>query len=592
MQKSAQEVNPKLPDFLRYNCHQPETTQTSPNAARPAHKIGMTRAVSPERKREYNRRYERKLPPEAKQKRRDAQAACKRKLRQHRSTARALAEPPQPANTLAATGILSPAFSWTPSPVQDKTADGIHSQTHNFPQHAVASANDPGMRGLDLASGMLGTQVPLETEVVTWDDGHITILPTIMRDGQNILIEDLRLTKKLAAVPASKSGSKFVTHLNGAITENELLLIEIRSSLAAGKCVIVHEAVRPGPLNLTMEYLEKRYGIHATMPVDIHDMELQAKHPAQPHVPGVMRDLILGINNQNEHRYVLDCPIAVGLPPELVPLDEGQMAWHRTIKDCPWPWPWPGIHLSTPCASVSQGGVLIPPCHDSKGQNAYFFPVIGIQLRTLLFPKIPHDGKVPFEATKFLCSPHDLDDYDAETVTVYPGDLLIQPPGQLHAEYNPNPVLAHGGHFFTYGTLYHTHSSRSLEVTPGNNSQAQECTDETLWRMAALIPWLPPDKLLGKCLHAKPLLALCSMVLKPRKYMGQSLVTTSHKKKQPIALRSSSYTRACAVVTKILQHLDICPQDLPAMLKDLTSFEDMGEVIDLGRCLSEFTHTV
>jgi hypothetical protein len=82
------------------------------------------------------------------------------------------------------------------------------------------------------------------------------------------------------------------------------------------------------------------------------------------------------------------------------------------------------------------------------------------------------------------------------------------------------------------------------------------------------------------------------MVLKPRKYMGQSLVSTSRKKKQPIALRSSSYTRACAVVTKILQHLDICPQDLPAMLKDVTSFEDMGEVIDLGRCLSEFTHTV
>lgn len=238
----------------------------------------MTRAVSPERKREYNRRYERKLPPEAKQKRRDAQAACKRRLRQHRSTARALAEPPQPANTLAATGSLIPAFSWTPSLVRDKTADRIHSQTHNFPQHAVASANDPGMRGLDLASGMLGTQVPLETEVVTWDDGHITILPTIMRDGQNVLIEDLRLTKKLAAVPASKPGSKFVTHLNGAVTENELLLIEIRSSLAAGKCVIVHEAVRPGPLNLTMEYLEKRYGIHATMPVDIHGKVLDLQY--------------------------------------------------------------------------------------------------------------------------------------------------------------------------------------------------------------------------------------------------------------------------------------------------------------------------
>jgi hypothetical protein len=295
----------------------------------------MARAVSPERKKEYNRRYEHKLPPEAKQKRRDAQAACKRKLRQHRSIAQALAEPSQPANTSATAGVLLPAFSWTPSSAQDQTADRIHSHTHSFPRHSVASANDPGLGGLNLASGMLGTQVPLETEVVTWDDGHITILPTVMRDGQNVLIEDLRLTKKFAAVPASKPGSRFVTHLNGAITENELLLIEIRSSLAAGKCVIVREAVRPGPLNLTMEYLEKCYGIHATMPVDMHgkvldqysyvitahpgysDMELRAKHSAQPHIPGVMSDLILGINNPNEQRYVLDCPIAAGLPLEL-----------------------------------------------------------------------------------------------------------------------------------------------------------------------------------------------------------------------------------------------------------------------------------
>lgn len=85
----------------------------------------------------------------------------------------------------------------------------------------------------------------------------------------------------------------------------------------------------------------------------------------------------------------------------------------------------------------------------------------------------------------------------------------IQPPGQLHAEYNPNPALAHGGHFFTYGTLYRTYSSRSPEVTLGNTSQAQECTDETLWRMAVLIPRLPPDKLLGKCIYNNT----CSLTL-------------------------------------------------------------------------------
>jgi hypothetical protein len=294
----------------------------------------MTRAVSPERKKEYNRRYESKLPPEVKRKRRDAQAACKRKLRQRRSAARALSEP----NTSATAGVLLPAFSWTPSLAQDQTSDDSHSCTNSFSQHSVASSHDPlaGPRGLNLALGMPGAQVPLVTKDVTWDDGHITILPTVIQDGQNVLIEDLRLTQKFAAVPASKPGSRFVTHLKGALTENESLLIEIRSSLAAGKCVIVREAVKPGPLTLTMEYLEKRYGIHGTMPVDMHgkvldlqyshavnvhpgcpDMALRAKNPAQPYVPGVMSDLISGINNPNEQRCVLDCPIAVGLPLEL-----------------------------------------------------------------------------------------------------------------------------------------------------------------------------------------------------------------------------------------------------------------------------------
>ncbi|KAG1808886.1 uncharacterized protein BJ212DRAFT_1302787 [Suillus subaureus] len=308
---------------------------------------------------------------------------------------------------------------------------------------------------------------------------------------------------------------QFLPALCGIIKQSRTKRTKSGLSLAAGKCIIVCEAVKPGPLDLTMEYLEKWYGIHGTMPVDMHDMVLWAKNPAHPHVPGMMSDLILGINNPNEQRCVLDCPIVVGLPLEQVPLDESQMAWHRTTRDCPSAGL--GIHLGSPWASVSQGGVLIPPHHDSEGRNTYFFPVTGIQLQTLLFHKITCDGKVPLQATKSLCSSHDLDDYDAETMTIYPGDLLIQPPGQLHAEYNPNPAFAHEGHFFTYGTLHHTLSSRSLEVT----TQTCEYMDETLWRMAALIPQLPPDQL---------------SVFKPRMYLAQHPSSKSRKKKQPVAL--------------------------------------------------------
>ncbi|KAG2353217.1 hypothetical protein BDR07DRAFT_1496692 [Suillus spraguei] len=256
-----------------------------------------------------------------------------------------------------------------------------------------------------------------------------------------------------------------------------------------------------------MEYLEKQYGIHNTTPVDMYDMELRAKNPAQYQVPGVMGDLIS----------------AVGLPPELVPLDDGQLAWYWTTKDYPPP-AW-GMHLGSPCASVSQGGVLIPPHDDSEGRNTYFFPVIGIQLRTLFFQKIAHGDQVPVQTTKSICGPHSLDDYKAETLTIYSGDLLIQPPGQLHAEYYPNPALAHGGHFFTYGTLHHTYNLRSLEVTQGNSTQAHEHIDETLWRMAVLIPRLPPDRLSGK----PELLAFVSTLLHGSSSQNASDTTPDNK---------------------------------------------------------------
>ncbi|KAG2090487.1 uncharacterized protein F5147DRAFT_658154 [Suillus discolor] len=177
-----------------------------------------------------------------------------------------------------------------------------------------------------------------------------------------------------------------------------------------------------------MEYLEKWYGIHGTMPVDMHDMELQSKNPTQPYVPGIMSDLISGINNTNEQRCVLDCPIAVGLPLELVLLDEGQMAWHRTTKDCPLP-----------------------------GPN-----LLDMQLRKLLFHKSNNDCKVPLPAAKSLYGPHDLNDYDAETVTIYSEDLL------------------------------------SLEVIQGNTTQTPQYIDETLWR--TLVAEVGEVVDLGNCL--------------------------------------------------------------------------------------------
>lgn len=57
-----------------------------------------------------------------------------------------------------------------------------------------------------------------------------------------------------------------------------------------------------------------------------------------------------------------------------------------------------------------------------------------------------------------------------------------------------------------------------------------------------------------------------------------------------MTLQSSSHNCAYAIITKILQHLDICLQDLPDIMTRHTSVVEAGEIVDLGGCLLEFTH--
>jgi hypothetical protein len=59
-----------------------------------------------------------------------------------------------------------------------------------------------------------------------------------------------------------------------------------------------------------------------------------------------------------------------------------------------------------------------------------------------------------------------------------------------------------------------------------------------------------------------------------------------------MASRSSSYIQAYTVVTKILQHLDICAEDLPDMMRHRTLVVEVGKVVDLDDCLLEFTHAM
>jgi hypothetical protein len=218
--------------------------------------------ILPEKRKEYNQRYEAKLSPEAKKRRRDAQAASKRRLRQ---TSKQVEPQLTGGNPSEGRGFLPGISSSHQSTPGSSNNPPSPNDSMGVPEQSTAPLDDARH---DLASCMLGTQVPREAKTVKWADGHITVLPTLIHDGRNVLVNDEQLVRKMAALPASKPGSTLVTHLNSAMPE-DVLLSEIRNSLRDGKAVVVRAAAKPGPPNITFDFL-KRYGIYSTTVVDMH----------------------------------------------------------------------------------------------------------------------------------------------------------------------------------------------------------------------------------------------------------------------------------------------------------------------------------
>lgn len=136
--------------------------------------------------------------------------------------------------------------------------------------HSTASSNVTNM-DLDLASDILGCQVPMESPTVKWSDGHTTILPCVLKDGVNVCeSSDTKVVKYLAQLPESTPRSSHVVHLTRSDYRPEALRDLIHAALRDDKCVAIHEDNSHEPHTLDVDYLESEFGISPYMRVDIH----------------------------------------------------------------------------------------------------------------------------------------------------------------------------------------------------------------------------------------------------------------------------------------------------------------------------------
>ncbi|KAH9930795.1 hypothetical protein B0H21DRAFT_711940 [Amylocystis lapponica] len=88
------------------------------------------------------------------------------------------------------------------------------------------------------------------------------------------------------------------------------------------------------------------------------------------------------------------------------------------------------------------------------------------------------------------------ENFDLETITLYPGDVYFQLPGAFHAVYTPVGSFAYGGHYYLYDTMHLTELSRDVDamhlsyLTNTEHGHAEEM----LVRMVLALPRLNPKR--------------------------------------------------------------------------------------------------
>ncbi|KAG2336299.1 hypothetical protein BDR05DRAFT_1005990 [Suillus weaverae] len=465
----------------------------------------------------------------------------------------------------------------------------------NHPQLEPAPPTSPTLAELDmdLASDIIGVQVPEQAETVKWSDGRTTVLPCIWEDGVNICKDDVEYVKFLAQLPQSLPGSAYVVHAqycDWSSKPKELREL-VNAALRKGKCFLLHGCPESEPANLDVDYLE-RYGMSSMRPIVAHDAKARVANFTYPHQDSTIQQFIRDIYNPNIIQCVLDLPLSQGgLPFFFSTLDHGMVyAWNLTLT-CKPRSVHPDNFLVKAWALLHHAGFLTYFHHDSDGGNTYVKVENhnGLKFWCLAFPKNGHAIPRTTLSTNFALFA-DLkknrkkieSKWDFEVVTVLPGDLLIQPPGQFHAVYTPVATFATGGHFYNHEYMHLTELSRYTDHTKGTTftNQTHDHSIATFERMVINLPYLP------SCvtLYSRSLSALCAMVLESKKYIAAG---TGKKKAETL----DTAEQAIAISEAIVKYFWT---DLNSAIKIYRTGNQMhpGNPIDraeLLSCLEKFT---
>ncbi|KAF8418657.1 hypothetical protein L210DRAFT_3655539 [Boletus edulis BED1] len=443
---------------------------------------------------------------------------------------------------------------------------------------------------LDLVEGVLGVQVSQGSKTIEWKDGPKTVLPYLPVLGKGKVVNALQVDRAyvndLARLPGSMLGSNNMAYVPKS-TERKALVSQIRDHLAEGRTVVLRDYGNVDDFDFSLKGLLEEFGCFPDRIIQAHDMRKRASDPAHPHVQVTVGEFMKGVTDTTQARVALDFPLSqMGLPDPLHKLDDGiSVGFNQTHhvvdvdgSDLP-----PDTFLVGSWGLLHQAAIMTYPHHDAEGACTWVMPYNGCKIWTCIKVKTRFDRK---ELATFLAKLANRensmsgfgDDVECETAYLYPGDLAIMPPGQMHAVYTPTASFCRGGHFFSYDALHLTEQSRHIDKLKGRyvTNQQHRGTLETLSRMVIALPIISESK----ALYKRSIVALCGMVVYDGEYRSQQT------KRQ----KSDCHEQAKTMAMKVLSHLGITtPTDYFKFMEDPEvdrSFK--GESLSVYDLLTEF----
>ncbi|KAG2353796.1 hypothetical protein BDR07DRAFT_1495650 [Suillus spraguei] len=452
-------------------------------------------------------------------------------------------------------------------------------------------------RNFDLTVGLLGKEVPKSSSKIKWKDGHTTILPAVYdKHSINVCaVVDIPIIQYLAQCPVSTPDSPYITHLSAHDIPALKLCDLAGDSLSQNKPVVIRGIGHHNRKEeLTAEYLDNYYAISPKRVrlIKLSDVMARSIDHTKVTKVEVLESFLESINNPKKIQCVLDIPLAqTSLPDSLINLDHGiAHGWSETMYDVPIS---SNIHPENftvkGWALVHHAGYLTYPHHDAEGSLTWVRMEVGVKFWVVFRPKDRQNDRKHLQDFALKLGNFTENqawiraNCDAEVITLLPGDILIIPPGQVHAVYTPVASFATGGHFYHYGCMHLTEMSRYLDVVAGDCLTNQNLHNalETLRRMMIAIPRLS----LRIPLFERSLLALCIMVIQGKEYRAKGGLMSA-------VADTETAPGSIDIARAILTHLGVTKRKTAPMLLYKGDQFARGEQItrtELDKVLTTFT---